>query len=68
VNACKSKQDLSPVPTLVSLDWTQLGDAAHGEAIAKLEDIAEIVHYIYEQLDEITDWRDEHQRLHDIQQ
>ena len=68
MNACKSKQDLSPVPTLVSLDWTQLGDAAHGEAIAKLEDIAEIVHDIYEQLDEITDWRDERQRLHGIQQ
>ena len=40
-------------------------DAAHGEAIAHLEDIVETVHEIDEQLDEISEWQEEHQRFHD---
>lgn len=40
-------------------------DAAHGEAIAKLEDIATTVHEIDDQLDGITVWQEKHQELHD---
>jgi len=38
---------------------------AHGRAIARLDDIADTVHDIDDQLDEITDWQDKHQELHD---
>ena len=38
---------------------------AHGRAIARLDDIADTVHDIDEQLDEITEWQDKHQALHD---
>ena len=40
-------------------------DAVHGEAIAKLEDIAETVHDIDEQLDDMAEWQEKHQELHD---
>ena len=40
-------------------------DAAHGEAIAKLDDIATTVHEIDDQLDGITVWQEKHQELHD---
>ena len=40
-------------------------DAAHGAAIAKLEDIAETVHDIDEQLDDMAEWQEKHQEIHD---
>ena len=40
-------------------------NAAHGEAIAKLEDIAETVHEIDEQLDDMAEWQEKHQEIHD---
>ena len=40
-------------------------DAAHGEAIAKLEDIATTVHEIDYQLDDLVEWQEDHQKLHD---
>ena len=40
-------------------------DAAHGEAIAKLEDIATTVHEIDDQLDDMAAWQEKHQELHD---
>jgi len=40
-------------------------DAAHGEAIAKLDDIATTVHEIDDQLDGITVWQEKHQEFHD---
>ena len=40
-------------------------DAAHGKAIAKLEDIAETVHEIDEQLDDMAEWQEKHQEIHD---
>ncbi|MCH2434327.1 MAG: hypothetical protein MK184_09865 [Acidimicrobiales bacterium] len=40
-------------------------DAAHGEAIAKLEDIATTVHEIDDQLDDMAAWQEQHQELHD---
>ena len=40
-------------------------DTAHGEAIAKLEDIATTVHEIDDQLDDMAAWQDKHQELHD---
>ena len=39
-------------------------DAAHGKAIAKLDDIAETVHEIDEAIDEMTEWQQEHEQLH----
>ena len=40
-------------------------DAAHGEAIAKLDDIATTVHEIDDQLDDMAAWQEKHQELHD---
>ena len=40
-------------------------DAAHGAAIAKLEDIATTVHEIDDQLDDMAAWQEQHQELHD---
>ena len=40
-------------------------DAAHGEAIARLEDIATTVHEIDDQLDDMAAWQEQHQELHD---
>ena len=40
-------------------------NAAHGEAIAKLEDSAETVHEIDEQLDDMAEWQEKHQEIHD---
>ena len=40
-------------------------DAAHGEAIAKLEDIVTTVHEIDDQLDDMAAWQEQHQELHD---
>ena len=40
-------------------------DAAHGKTIAKLEDIAETVHEIDEQLDDMAEWQEKHQEIHD---
>ena len=40
-------------------------DAAHGEPIAKLEDIATTVHEIDDQLDDMAAWQEQHQELHD---
>ena len=40
-------------------------DAAHGEAIAKLEDIAPTVHEIDDQLDNMAEWQEKHQEIHD---
>ena len=40
-------------------------DAAHGEAIAKLEDIATTVHEIDDQLDDMAAWQEKHPELHD---
>ena len=40
-------------------------DAAHGEAFAKLDDIAITGHEIDEQLDDLVEWREDHQKLHD---
>jgi hypothetical protein len=40
-------------------------DAAHGEAIAKLDDIAATVHEIDAQLDDLVEWQEDHQKLHD---
>ena len=40
-------------------------DAAHGEAIAKLEDIATTVHEIDDQLDDMAEWQEKHQEFHD---
>lgn len=40
-------------------------DAAHGEAIAKLDDIAETVHEIDDQLDDMAEWQEKHQEIHD---
>ena len=40
-------------------------DAAHGEAIAKLDDIATTVHEIDDQLDDLVEWQEDHQKLHD---
>ena len=40
-------------------------DTAHGAAIAKLEDIAETVHEIDEQLDDMAEWQEKHQEFHD---
>ena len=39
-------------------------DAAHGEAIAKLDDIAETVHEIDEDIEEMAEWQQEHEQLH----
>ena len=39
--------------------------AAHGAAIAKLEDIATTVHEIDDQLDDMAAWQEQHQELHD---
>ena len=38
---------------------------AHGEAIARLDDIATTVHEIDDQLDGITVWQEKHQEFHD---
>ena len=40
-------------------------DPAHGKAIAKLEAIAETVHEIDEQLDDMAEWQEKHQEIHD---
>ena len=40
-------------------------DAAHGEAIAKVEDIVTTVHEIDDQLDDMAAWQEKHQELHD---
>ena len=40
-------------------------DAAYGEAIAKVDDIAETVHEIDDQLDDLVEWQEDHQKLHD---
>ena len=40
-------------------------DAAHGEAIAKLDDIATTVHEIDDQLDDMAVWQEQHQEFHD---
>ena len=40
-------------------------DAAYGEAIAKVDDIAETVHEIDEQLDDMAEWQEKHQEIHD---
>ena len=40
-------------------------DAAHGEAIAKLDDIATTVHEIDDQLDDMAVWQEKHQEFHD---
>ena len=40
-------------------------DAAHGEAIAKLDDIAETVQAIDDQLDDMAEWQEKHQEIHD---
>ena len=40
-------------------------DAAHGEAIAKLDDIATTVHEIDDQLDDMAVWQEKHQEQHD---
>ena len=40
-------------------------DAAHGEAIAKLDDIATTVHEIDDQLDGMAVWQEKHQEFHD---
>ena len=40
-------------------------DAAHGEAIAMLDDIATTVHEIDDQLDDMAAWQEKHQELHD---
>jgi len=40
-------------------------DAAHGEAITKLDDIATTVHEIDDQLDDMAAWQEKHQELHD---
>ena len=40
-------------------------DAAHGEAIARLEDIATTVHEIDDQLDDLVEWQEDHQEIHD---
>ena len=40
-------------------------DAAHGEAIAKLDDIATTVHEIDDQLDDMAEWQEKHQEFHD---
>ena len=40
-------------------------DAAHCKAIAKLEDIAETVHEIDEQLDDMAEWQEKHREIHD---
>jgi hypothetical protein len=38
---------------------------AHGEAIARLDDIATTVHEIDDQLDDMAAWQEKHQELHD---
>ena len=38
---------------------------AHGRAIAKPDDIAATVHDIDDQLDDLVDWQEHHQELHD---
>ncbi len=38
---------------------------AHGRALNMLEDITETVHEIDEQLDEVTEWQEDHQEYHD---
>ena len=38
---------------------------AHGKAIAKLDDIADTVHEIDEQLDDMAEWQEKHQEFHD---
>jgi aspartokinase-like uncharacterized kinase len=40
-------------------------DAAHGKAIAKLDDIATTVHEIDDQLDDMAEWQEKHQKFHD---
>jgi aspartokinase-like uncharacterized kinase len=40
-------------------------DVAHGEAIARLDDIATTVHEIDDQLDGMAAWQEKHQELHD---
>ena len=40
-------------------------DAAHSEAVAKVEDIAATVHEIDDQLDDLVEWQEDHQKLHD---
>ena len=40
-------------------------DAVDGEAIAKLEDIATTVHEIDDQLDNMAEWQEKHQEIHD---
>ncbi len=40
---------------------------AHGRAIDMLEDISDTVHEIDEQLDEVIEWQDDHQKHHDRQ-
>ena len=40
-------------------------EAAHGEAITKLDDIATTVHEIDDQLDDMAAWQEKHQELHD---
>ena len=39
-------------------------DAAHGEAIAKSDEIATTVHEIDDQLDDMAVWQEKHQKLH----
>jgi hypothetical protein len=45
--------------------WRNENSAAHGEAIAKLDDIATTVHEIDEQLDDMAEWQEKHQEFHD---
>ena len=40
-------------------------DTAHGEAIAKLDDIATTVHEIDDQLDDMAVWQEKLQKFHD---
>jgi|TARA_B100001105_G_C22202730_1_gene361935 hypothetical protein len=40
-------------------------EAAHGEAIAELEDIATTVHEIDDQLDDMAVWQEKLQKFHD---
>ena len=40
-------------------------EAAHGKAISRLEYIAETVSEIDEQLDDMAEWQEKHQEIHD---
>ena len=43
----------------------QENSQAHGRAIEKLDHIASTVDHIDEQVDEIVDWQEEHEALHE---